>query len=510
MPPLPPSWLLALCPLLMLASLEAAYQPPNIVLIFADDLGFGDLASYGHPTSATPNLDRMAAEGLRFTDFYSSSAVCSPSRAALLTGRYQTRSGIYPSVFYPASQGGLPLAEVTVAELLKERGYTTALVGKWHLGLGPKGMFLPTNQGFDHFLGIPYSHDQGPCQNLTCFPPHTPCFGACDQGVVPVPLFLNQSILEQPIYFPRLEGQYNKFAREFILDAARRKQPFLLYYASHHTHYPQFGSQNYTGRSLRGPYGDALLEFDGSVGFLLQALQDAGVHRNTLVFFTSDNGPETMRGSRGGSAGLLKCGKGTTYEGGMREPAVAYWPGRIAPGVTHELASTLDILPTVAALAGVPLPNVTLDGYDLSPFLLGKGKSPRQTMFFYPTAPDELYGVFAVRYGKYKAHFFTKGSFNSAATPDRDCSGFTYLTSREPPQLFDLEMDPEENYNLVQAGAQKPEILKVLKEARLLKAAFDESMTFGQSQMALGKDPSLQPCCSPQCSPKPSCCRCTS
>uniref|UniRef100_A0A8C5RGU4 Sulfatase N-terminal domain-containing protein n=1 Tax=Laticauda laticaudata TaxID=8630 RepID=A0A8C5RGU4_LATLA len=161
----PPSWLLALCSMALLAPLGSAYQPPNIVLIFADDLGFGDLASYGHPTSATPNLDKMAAEGLRFTDFYSSSPVCSPSRAALLTGRYQTRSGIYPGVFYPSSRGGLPLAEVTVAELLKEQGYATAMVGKWHLGLGRNGMFLPTNQGFDHFLGVPYSHDQvGSCR----------------------------------------------------------------------------------------------------------------------------------------------------------------------------------------------------------------------------------------------------------------------------------------------------------------------------------------------------------
>uniref|UniRef100_A0A8C6YH06 Arylsulfatase A n=1 Tax=Naja naja TaxID=35670 RepID=A0A8C6YH06_NAJNA len=347
----PPLWLLALCSMALLASIGSAYQPPNIVLIFADDLGFGDLASYGHPTSATPNLDKMAAEGLRFTDFYSSSPVCSPSRAALLTGRYQTRSGVYPGVFYPGSQGGLPLAEVTVAELLKERGYATAMVGKWHLGLGPNGTFLPTNQGFDHFLGVPYSHDQGPCQNLTCFPPNTRCFGVCDQGVVPVPLFLNWSIAQQPIYFPHLVGHYHAFARDFITISAQRKQPFFLYYASHHTHYPQFGSQNYTGKSSRGPYGDSLLEFDGTVGFLLQALQDAGVHKNSLVFFTSDNGPETMRGSRGGSSGLLKCGKGTTYS-------------------KHDL----DILPTVAALAGVPLPNVTLDGYDLSPLLFGKGK----------------------------------------------------------------------------------------------------------------------------------------
>ncbi|XP_034984367.1 arylsulfatase A [Zootoca vivipara] len=496
--------------LMALALLCSASQPPNIVLIFADDLGFGDLSCYGHPTSSTPNLDKMAAGGLRFTDFYSSSPVCSPSRAALLTGRYQTRSGIYPSVFYPGSRGGLPLAEVTLAELLKGRGYATAMVGKWHLGLGPNGTFLPTHQGFDHFLGVPYSHDQGPCQNLTCFPPDTPCFGTCEQGVVPVPLFWNQSIIEQPLSFPRLQPRYVAFARDFIAASARRNQPFLLYYASHHTHYPQFGSQEYTGRSPRGPFGDALLEFDGSVGHILQALQDSGIAENSLVFFTSDNGPETMRMSRGGSSGLLKCGKSTTYEGGVREPAVAYWPGRIAPGVTHELASTLDILPTVAALAGVRLPNVTLDGYDLSPVLLGSGKSPRQTMFYYPPAPSQQLGVFAVRYGKYKAHFFTQGAFHSDTTPDKDCHGLTPLQGHEPPLLFDLESDPAENYNLLGDKAVGPDVLSALKELCLLKALFDKQMEFGESQIARGSDPSLEPCCSPSCSPKPSCCTCVS
>ncbi|XP_074684300.1 arylsulfatase A isoform X1 [Strix aluco] len=494
--------------LVLLALRGAAGAPPSFVLLLADDLGFGDLGSYGHPSSATPSLDRMASRGLRFTNFYSSSPVCSPSRAALLTGRFQMRSGVYPGVFSPDSRGGLPLSEVTIAEVLKAEGYATAMVGKWHLGLGINGSFLPIHQGFDHFLGVPYSHDQGPCQNLTCFPPDIKCFGTCDQGVVPVPLLWNQSIVQQPVSFPDLVPLYNKFSRDFIADCARRGLPFLLYYASHHTHYPQFASQEYAGQSRRGPFGDALLEFDGSVGQLLEALQENGLANTTLVFFTSDNGPSTMRMARGGSSGLLKCGKGTTYEGGMREPAVAYWPGRIAPGVTHELASTLDILPTVAALAGAALPRVALDGYDLSPVLFGSGKSPRLTMFFYPPSPDPLHGPFAVRLGKYKAHYFTQGSFHSDTTPDQACHGLTPLTPHLPPLLFDLDSDPAENYDLLQ-GSVGPEVLQVLKEIKLQKVLFEQHMRFGESQLRKGRDPALQPCCVPNCIPKPSCCRCS-
>ncbi|KAM8820200.1 arylsulfatase A [Eudromia elegans] len=499
----PSRWMLAL-----LVLRGAAGLPPSFVLLLADDLGFGDLGSYGHPSSSTPHLDRLAAGGLRFTDFYSGAAVCSPSRAALLTGRLQTRSGVYPGVFNPDSRGGLPLAEVTVAEVLKAAGYSTAMVGKWHLGLGANGSFLPTSQGFDHFLGVPYSHDQGPCQNLTCFPPDIKCFGTCDQGLVPVPLFWNQSIVQQPVSFPDLVPLYNKFSRDFITDCARKGLPFLLYYASHHTHYPQFASREFTGRSRRGPFGDALLEFDASVGHLLEALEDNGLTNRTLVFFTSDNGPSTMRMARGGSSGLLRCGKGTTYEGGMREPAVAYWPGRITPGVTHELASTLDILPTLTALAGAALPSVVLDGYDLSLVLFGSGKSPRQTMFYYPPAPDQLHGPFAVRLGKYKAHYFTQGSFHSDTTPDQACHGLTPLTPHVPPLLFDLESDPAEHYDLVQSGAGQ-EVLQVLKEIKLQKVLFEQRMEFGESQIRKGRDPALQPCCIPDCTPKPSCCHCS-
>uniref|UniRef100_A0A674HSZ9 Sulfatase N-terminal domain-containing protein n=1 Tax=Taeniopygia guttata TaxID=59729 RepID=A0A674HSZ9_TAEGU len=321
LPPVPPGS----------AAAAAAADRPNFVLVLADDLGFGDLGSYGHPSSATPHLDRLAARGLRFTDFYSSAAVCSPSRAALLTGRLPVRSGIYPGVFEPGSRGGLPLAEVTVAELLKARGYATAMVGKWHLGYGRNGSFLPLQQGFDQFLGIPYSHDQGPCQNLTCFPPDTACFGPCDRDAVPVPLLRGRDIVQQPAFLPGLAPLYGRFCRDFIARCAQRRQPFLLYYASHHTHYPQFASREFAGTTRRGPFGDALAEFDGTVGQLLQALQDNGLENSTLVFVTSDNGPSTLRRSRGGSSGHLRCGKGTTYEGGMREPALAYWPGRIAP-----------------------------------------------------------------------------------------------------------------------------------------------------------------------------------
>ncbi|XP_043824649.1 arylsulfatase A [Dromiciops gliroides] len=494
--------------ILAVAGSLAITRPPNIILIFADDLGYGDLRSYGHPSSFTPNLDRLAAGGLRFTDFYVPVPLCTPSRAALLTGRYPVRSGLYPDVLYPGSRGGLPLDEVTMAEVLAKRGYLTGMAGKWHLGVGPSGSFLPPHQGFHRFLGIPYSHDQGPCQNLTCFPPATLCFGGCDQGVVPIPLMANLSVKEQPPWLPGLEKQYVAFAQNLMVDAARQGQPFFLYYASHHTHYPQFSGESFVGRSGRGPFGDSLMELDWAVGTLLNTVESLGLLKETLVFFTADNGPETLRMFRGGSSGLLRCGKGTTYEGGVREPALAFWPGHIMPGVSHELASILDLLPTVAALAGAHLPNVTLDGVDLSPILLGTGKSPRKTLYFYPPSPDEVRGVFAVRHGKYKAHFFTRGSTHSSMVADPACNA--PLTAHEPPLLFDLETDPGENYELLSRVPKKEmkTVLEALKEMRLLKAQFDAAMTFASSQINKGLDPALELCCRSGCSPWPKCCSC--
>ncbi|TRY62407.1 hypothetical protein DNTS_031820 [Danionella cerebrum] len=480
---------------------------PNFVLLFADDLGYGDLGCFGHPSSLTPNLDTLAANGLRFTDFYVTSPVCSPSRAALLTGRYQTRSGIYPGVLYPGSKGGLPLNETTIAEVLKAQGYATAIVGKWHLGVGYNRTFLPTRQGFEHYLGIPYSHDQGPCQNLSCFPPDVKCFGRCDPGVVTVPLFLNEKILQQPADFLKLESKYSQFASRFITESVQRNKPFFLYYPSHHTHYPQYAGADYAGRSRRGPFGDALMEFDGTVGKILKTLEETGVINNTLIFFTADNGrvPELMRQSRGGNAGLMKCGKGTTYEGGMREPAIAFWPGFIKPGVTHALTSSLDILPTFAKLAGARLPDVPLDGVDMTSVLFKLGASKRQTMFFYPIDPHEKYGVYAVRWEKFKAHYYTQGASHSESTPDHSCSALAFRTHHDPPLLFNLEADPSENYNL--DGAEWDD---VRGQIQALKQQFEASMEFGESQIAKGSDASLEPCCTPDCTPKPQCCRCGS
>ncbi|XP_054891577.1 arylsulfatase A [Poeciliopsis prolifica] len=497
--------LLFACLVLWVLSICSA-APPNFVLLFADDLGFGDLGCYGHPSSLTPNLDRLAAGGLRFTDFYCTSPVCSPSRASLLTGRYQTRSGIFPGVFYPGSIGGLPLNETTIAEVLKPLGYSTAAVGKWHLGYGANGTFLPTQQGFDQYLGIPYSHDQGPCHNLTCFPPDVKCFGFCDVGVVTVPLVHNDKIKQQPVNFLDLEKAYSDFANNFIITSVKKNQPFFLYYPSHHTHYPQYAGSRAAGHSLRGPFGDALYEFDSTIGSLITTLEKMGVINNTLVFFTADNGPELMRMSRGGNSGPLRCGKGTTYDGGMREPAIAFWPGVIKPGVTHEMASTLDILPTIASLAGAKLPPVILDGFDMTDLLFHEGKSKREAMMFYPTDPNEKYGLFAVRLGKYKAHFYTRGATHSATIPDQDCSEFAVLKAHDPPLIFDLEADPSEHYPL--PLDERPDIQAVLVQIKKVKAQFEATMVFGESQISKGQNPALEPCCSPECSPKPTCCHC--
>ncbi len=388
---------------------EAAVDKPNIVIIFADDLGYGDLGCFGHPTIRTPNLDRMAAQGAKLTQFYSAASVCTPSRAALLTGRLPIRSGMCSDkrrVLFPNSGGGLPAGEITIAEALKTKGYATACVGKWHLGHLPQ--YLPTRRGFDEYFGIPYSND-----------------------MKPTPLMENEKVLEEPAVQTTLTKRYTERAIHFI--EQNKNKPFFLYFPHTFPHVPLFASDKFKGESLRGLYGDVVEELDWSVGQILSTLRKHGLAEKTLVLFTSDNGPWLIMKLRGGSAGLLRGGKGSTWEGGMREPCVAWWPGKIPAGaVWSGLSGTLDIFPTCLALAGVRLPDDrVIDGVTMLPMLLGAGKSQRNMMFYYRGTR-----LMAVRKGPWKAHLISQAGYGEKPK------------KHDPPLLFHLEHDPSEKYDI--------------------------------------------------------------
>jgi len=391
-------------------------QKPNVVILFADDLGFGDLGCFGHPTIRTPNLDRMAAEGQKWTQFYAAASVCTPSRAALMTGRLPIRSGMCGNrrVLFPDSIGGLPAEEITLAEALKTRGYATACVGKWHLGHLPQ--YLPTNNGFDSYFGIPYSNDMR----------------MWDDRAKMAPLMRNEEVIEVPADQTTLTRRYTAEAVEFI--RTNKDRPFFLYMPHTFPHVPLYRSREFTDTSLRGLYGDVVEELDWSVGQVLDTLRQLQLDRRTMVVFTSDNGPWLIMKLNGGSAGLLREGKGCTYEGGMREPTIFWWPGRIPAGtVVADLGSTLDLFVTASKLAGAPVPDDrVIDGVDLSPALLGTGKSPRTTMFYYRNLE-----LFAVRKGPYKAHFITQPAYGRGGK-----------VAHDPPELYHLEHDPSERFNV--------------------------------------------------------------
>jgi arylsulfatase A len=432
---------------ILLAALSAASgqapRPPNIIIIMADDLGYGDLGCYGHPSIRTPNLDRMAGEGMRFTDFYSSAPVCTPSRAGLLTGRLPVRTGMSSNtrrVLFPDSSGGLPSDEVTIARALKSRGYATACVGKWHLGHLPQ--YLPTRHGFDFYFGIPYSNDMdrdpaSPRGRDGMFNPRIEYWK--------VPLLRNETEVERPVEQQTLTRRYTEEALRWI--DQNKDRPFFLYFPHTFPHVPLFASDKFRGTSPRGLYGDVVEELDWSVGQVLDLLRRERLSENTFVFFTSDNGPWLPQEHHGGSAGLLREGKGSTWEGGMRVPAIAWWPGRIRSGVTtRELAVNLDLFPTSLALAGAALPaDRVLDGSDMAPILFGSGKSNRQTVFFYR---DEQ--IYAVRKGAYKAHVVTQPGYGSEPP----------MRQHDPPLLYNLAEDPSERFDL---SAQQPGIVADLK-----------------------------------------------
>lgn len=424
------------------AERKTSERPPNIIIIFADDLGYGDLGCCGSPTIRTPQLDRMAAEGLRFTDFYSAAEVCTPSRAALLTGRYPIRSGMCGNrrVLFPNSKGGLPPAEITIAEALKPHGYATAHLGKWHLGIHEGSR--PLDQGFERSFGLPYSNDMDGRPGLprgASGLPNPPHDGWN------VALLRDGKVIEQPADQTTLTRRYTEEAVRFIRE--KKGGPFFLYFAHTFPHVPLFASPAFKGRSRAGIFGDAVEELDWSVGQVLDTLRKEGLAQRTLVFFTSDNGPWLIMGDQGGSAGPLRDGKGSTWEGGMRVPGIAWMPGRIRPGAASELAHAMDLFPTALSLAGVTLPGgVTLDGVDLAPLLFESNPLPERPFFYY--RGDQL---FACRLGQWKAHFKTQTGY-----------GRPKAETHEPPLLFHLGRDPSENRNV---AAGHPQVIARIQQA---------------------------------------------
>ena len=419
----------------------SAPRRPNIILILADDLGYGDLGVYGHPTIQTPRLDRMAAEGMKFTQFYAAASVCTPSRAALMTGRLPIRSGL-TRVLFPHSKVGMPAEEITIAEALRERGYATAAIGKWHLGHLPQ--FLPTNHGFDSYFGIPYSNDMdrvgGPEGRAAFLEPRFEYWN--------VPLMRDTQIVERPADQRTITRRYTEEAVRFIRE--HRDQPFFLYLAHNLPHVPLFASDRFLGSSARGLYGDVVQEIDWSVGQVLDVLRELDLEERTLVFFTSDNGPWLAYDDHGGSAGLLRDGKGTTWEGGMRVPAIAWWPGTVPAGtVRTQVTSNLDIFPTALALAGGELPrDRIIDGRSLLPLLRGESKAEVREFFPY-YRNDELY---AARVGPWKAHFITRDLAGGATDP----------VEHEIPKLYNLDVDPSEKYNVAE---DHPEVIAKIRRA---------------------------------------------
>jgi arylsulfatase A len=421
------------------AGTPAADRLPNFVVVFTDDQGYQDVGAFGSPDIETPNLDRMAEEGVRFTDFYVSQAVCSASRSALMTGCYNVRVGIRGALG-PSVKIGIHDDEWTIAEVLKQKEYATAIYGKWHLGHHPQ--FLPTRHGFDEYFGLPYSNDMWPYHpNVLHLPmeqrlkrwPHLPLIEG--QKVVKLPV--------TPEDQTHLTTWYTERAVKFI--EGHKDEPFFVYVPHSMPHVPLYVSDKFKGKSKRGLYGDVIMEIDWSVGQILDTLKKLDLDDNTLVVFTSDNGPWLSYGNHGGSALPLREGKGTMWDGGCREPCIMRWPGKIPAGIEcSEVASTIDVLPTFAHLAGAGLPPHTIDGKNIWPLMSGqdRAKSPHEAFAMY-------YGseLQAVRSGKWKLHF-PHGYRSLKGEPGNDGLPGPYIQKRTGFELYDLKADISESKNV--------------------------------------------------------------
>ena len=407
-------------------------------------MGYGDIGVFGNPTISTPNLDKMAYEGQKWTQFYSAASVCTPSRAALLTGRLPVRSGMASSknpVLFPNSLNGLPQSEFTLAEKLKERDYKTAIVGKWHLG--HKKKYLPLNHGFDYYYGIPYSNDMDKINNNNYWSEYER--KTLNSDSYNVPLMENYETIERPVDQTTITSRYVDKTIKLINNY--KDDSFFIFLSHNLPHIPLYASKEFLGNSKRGLYGDVIEEIDHGVGLILKELKNLKIDKKTIVVFTSDNGPWLVYKSHSGSAGLLRNGKGTTWEGGVRVPTI-FWGSNIKPGVINDIGSTLDIYTTFLSLSNIKLQNdMIIDGLDLSKTLFYQKKSPREQMFFYKG--DEL---FAVRLNNLKLHFRTTDWFKKPV-------------SHNPPLLFDLDKDPSEKNDIYQKNKDKiKEILKLVEK----------------------------------------------
>jgi arylsulfatase A-like enzyme len=436
------SWLIL--PLARTASAADATRP-NVVLIFPDDLGYGDVGCYGATGYTTPNIDRLAKEGTRFTDFYVAQAICSASRAALLTGRYPNRVGIFGALG-PGAKNGIKPEELTLGEVFKSRGYATAIYGKWHLG--DHDPHLPTDNGFDDYFGLPYSNDMWPNHptNKT-FPP--------------LPLFDGKRVVRTQPDQRMLTSWYTQRAVSFI--DQNKDRPFFLYVPHSMPHVPLHVSDKFAGKSKRGLFGDVIEEIDWSVGQILDALKRNNFEDNTLVIFTADNGPWLSYGDHAGTSGGFREGKATTFEGGVREPAIFRWPGKIPAGATvHEPAMTIDVLPTLAKLIGAELPaNLVLDGKDIWSLITARdgAKSPHEALYFFWNRELQ-----AVRSGRWKLHL---PHTYPSMTEKKGADGLPgdYRTEKIELSLYDLESDPAESKNVAGEHLDVVERLTKLADA---------------------------------------------
>jgi arylsulfatase A-like enzyme len=468
------AWLLASAFLFLPTGAVSAGQadmkdrPPNIVIILADDQGYGDLGCYGAKDFETPHLDRMAKEGVRFTDFYVAQPVCSASRAALLTGCYPNRIGILYALL-PSDRHGISDREMTLAEVLKARGYATAINGKWHLGHRPS--FLPTRHGFDEYFGLPYGNDmfhQEPGDN---YPNDLPLM----EGEKVVSLNPDQT---------KLTTMYTRRAVRFIEE--NKNRPFFLYLAHAMPHVPLHVSNKFKGKSKQGLYGDVIMEIDWSVGEILAALKKHDLDSNTLVIYTSDNGPWLTFGNHGGSAGPLREGKMTTWEGGVRMPCIMRWPGKIPAGsVCREPVMNIDILPTLAKLAGAELPKLPIDGLDIWPLISGKpgATNPHEALYFY-----WLNDLQAVRSGRWKLHlphiYYTLGGRSAG----KDGKSVRYLQATTRLALFDLETDVGETTNVAKKHPDEVKRLQALAEKACLELGDAATNQKGQGVRPPGRE----------------------